>query len=290
MQVILQAVAGDFMGDGRTGLILSGRNYEAREAYVYLLYWNGRTFAPVWRSDNLWESASHIAIAAGDFTGAGRSQLAVLTASRARLFQWNGEGMDVIYDGPGIGAPAEIGVIRHPEHPHDLIALARRHGVEQFMPRKGIELFGWQEGRLRSMWETPTIGRIRAIASGNWSGAGRYDFVLDVGDGTSAGTAQVWSWNGKGYVQSYSGPLRPAPTFGLTTARIDQKDVVIAADDRGYVSVYDFQNGLPLLGQSPALGWALVSAAAGDFFGDGGTQAVIIGYPSRLHVVELRGL
>ncbi len=42
MQSLLQAEAGDFLGDGRTGLALSGRNYETNEVYVYVLYWNGR--------------------------------------------------------------------------------------------------------------------------------------------------------------------------------------------------------------------------------------------------------
>src|SRR5690606_40130476 len=32
MQALLQAEAGDFLGDGRTGLAVSGRNYETNEA------------------------------------------------------------------------------------------------------------------------------------------------------------------------------------------------------------------------------------------------------------------
>lgn len=290
MQALLQAVAGDFLGDGRTGLMLSGRNYESREAYVHLLYWTGDEFTLEWRSHNLWEEASHISVAAGDFTGAGRTQLAVLTTSRVRLFEWDGAAMTAVYDGPGFGAPAEIGVIRHPEHPYDLIAVTRRHGVEHHMPRKGIELIGWRDDELRPLWETPTIGRVRAITSGSWSGAGRYDFVFDVGDATGPGLAEVWSWDDGGYVQTFSAPLRSTPTFGLTTARVGDTEVLVAADDRGYATVFGLQPDMPVLGQSPALGWALVSAAAGDFFGNGGAQAVIVGYPSRLHVIELRGL
>lgn len=292
MQVLLQAVAGDFTGDGRTGLVVSGRNYESREAFAHLLYWDGNAFKTVWRSDNLWEAASHIAIAAGNFTGADRSQLAVLTDNQLRIFQWNGSAMAVVYDGPGVGAPAEIGVIGHPDHPYDLIAVSRRRDVERHMPRKTVELIGWRDGRFQALWETPIIGRVRAIASGAWNGGDRHHLVVDVGDTTSPGTVEVWSWNvnARAYVRTFQGPLRDSPTFGLATTRIADRDVLVAAEDRGYVTVYGFETRMPLLGQSSSLGWAVVSAAAGDFFGNGRGQAVVIGYPSRLHVVELQGL
>src|SRR5690625_3970962 len=52
MQALLQTVAGDFFGDGRTGLALSGRNYEAQEAFVHVLYWDGSDFTSVWQSEN----------------------------------------------------------------------------------------------------------------------------------------------------------------------------------------------------------------------------------------------
>lgn len=286
IQSLLQAEAGDFLGDGRTGLALSGRNYETNEVYVYVLYWNGAEFAVTWRSPNLWEQASHVAIAAGDFTGAGVAQIAVLTDERLRLFQWDGTDIVQVHEQPGVGAPAEIGVVRHPQHPYDLIAVSRRHGVDtDFTPLKGLELLGWLGGRFRPLWETETIGRVRALTAGDLTGNGSSELVVDVGNGMGPGAVQVWTWQDGAYRRIEDTPFRPVPAFGLTTA--DDGKLLIAADDRGRVAVYQLNGGLRLLGETPSLGWAVASAAAGDFFGDGGVQAVVIGYPSRLHVVTI---
>lgn len=286
MQALLQAAAGDFLGDGRVGLVLSGRNYEENEAFVYLLYWNGAEFSPVWRSQNVWENASHVAIAAGDFTGAGRTQIAVLTDEHLRLFQWDGGDMALIHHQPGLGAPAEIGVVRHPEHPYDLIAVTRRHGVDlAHIPRKGVELIGWLGGRFRPLWETETIGRVRALTGGDLTGNGASELIVDVGNGMGPGTVQVWTWSNGAYRRIQDAPFRSVPAFGLTTA-LDGR-LLIAADDRGRVSVYRMGRELELVGESVSLGWAVASAAAGDFFGDGGVEVVVVGYPSRLHVVEI---
>lgn len=287
MQALLHTVAGDFFGDGRTGLALSGRNYEAQEAFVHVLYWDGSDFTSVWQSENVWVDASPVAITAGDFLGTGRVQLAVLTVDHVRLFQWDGQTMELVHEGPGPEAPLEIGALRHPQHEHELIAVTRRHRVDGLTPLLGVELWGWLGNGLHPLWETPTIGRVRAIAPRARDGDGMYDFVLDVGEGMGPGDLHVWTWNASGYEKTFSKPLRSTPTFGLTTAVLDDEDVLIAADDRGYVSVHALEGDMPLLGQSVSLGWALVSAAAGDFFGDGGLQAVVAGYPDRLHVVEL---
>lgn len=286
MQALLQAEAGDFLGDGRTGLVVSGRNYEANEAFVHLLYWDGTQFATVWRSDNLWEPASHVAIAAGDFTGVGRTQLAVLTDEHLRLFQWDGAAMNEVHRQPSVGAPAEIGVVRHPDHPYDLIAVTRRHGVDlDYTPRKGIELIGWLGGRFRPLWETETIGRVRALTGGDLTGNGFSEIIVDVGNGMGPGAVQVWTWQDGAYRRMQDAPFRSVPAFGLTTA--EDGRLLIAADDRGRVAVYRIQSELQLLGESASLGWAVASAAAGDFFGDGGVQAVVLGYPNRLHVVQI---
>lgn len=289
MQALLQTAAADFLGDGRTGLAVVGRNYEQRQAYVSVLYWDGNGFETVWRSPNVWEEASHVAMAVGEFRGAGRPELAVLTVEKTRFYQWNGQEMVLTYEGPGMDPSAEIGVVRHPEHPHDLIALTRRHSVNDLTPLLGVELWGWLGNGMRPLWETPTVGRIRAVAAAARSGPRRHDLVLEVGEGMGPGDIQIWSWNADAYEYElvFSKPLRSQPAFGLTTTSLAGKEVVLAADDRGYLSVHELAGDMPELGQSVSLGWALASVAAGDFFGNGGVQAVVAGYPNRLHIVEL---
>lgn len=289
LQSLLQAVAADVTGDGRDELLLSGRNYESREAYVFLMRWNGSGLETLWRSDNLWEPTSHIAMAAGDFTGQGRDELVVLTEETLRLFVWQDGDMVLTHQQSGLGAPAEIGAVHHPHHENELIAVTRRHGVSADIPEKGVELIGWFGGAFRPLWQTPTIGRVRALAAGTLQGERGADLVVEVGERMGAGNVEVWSWTGDGYERTFQSALRPAPAFGLDTT--DDGELLITADDRGRVSVFRWpgaaDEGLTLLGESTSLGWAVASAAAGDFFGDGGRQIVVIGYPNRLHVVQV---
>jgi len=95
----------------------------------------------------------------------------------------------------------------------------------------------------------------------------------------------LWTWQDGAYRRVLAQLFRPAPVFGLATAEGGR--LLVAADDRGRVSVYRYDGGLQLVGESVPLGWAVASAAAGDFFGDGGLQVVVLGYPSRLHVVRI---
>jgi len=288
MQVLLAAAAGDVTGEGKSQLVLSGRNYETQENYVFLLRWNGRHFDVLWQSPNLWEPVSHLAMAVGDFTGAGTDQIAVLTRTRLRLFAWRDGQMQLIHEEAGWGAPEEIGVVRHPDHPHDLIAVSRQHAIADDLPQKGVELLGWRNGRFRLLWETPTMGRVRAITGGDLNGDGAWELVVEIGAGTKPGQVQVWGWRQGRYVLLDAEPLRPAPVFAAATVPAGTGHLLAVADDRGRGAVYRWGSGFELLAEtSRGLGWAVGSAAAGDFFGDGSRQLVVVGYPSRLHVLQL---
>ncbi|REJ35707.1 MAG: hypothetical protein DIU82_06885 [Bacillota bacterium] len=290
MQALLQAAAGDVTGAGRTELVVSGRNYETQENYVFLLHWADGEFQILWQSPNLWEPVSHLAMAVGDFTGMGRAQIAVLTRTKLRLFAWRDGRMQLIHEEPGWGAPEEIGVVRHPDHPYDLIAISQQHTVEQYVPQKGVELLGWRNGRFRLLWETPTMGRVRAIAGGDVNGDGRWELIVETGVGNSPGTVQVWRWGQGGYEPAGGEALRQAPVFALAAAQDGDRHLVALADDRGRAALYRFGSGFQLTAEnSRSLGWAVTSVAAGDFIGDGTLQLVVLGYPSRLHVLQLNG-
>ncbi|HEY8417342.1 MAG TPA: hypothetical protein VIK93_04835 [Limnochordales bacterium] len=287
MQTLLQVAAGDVTGEGRAQLVLSGRNYESQENYIYVLRWTGRRFEVVWQSPNLWEPVSHLAVAVGDFTGLGRAQIAVLTRTRLRLFAWQDGRMQLIHEEAGWGAPEEIGVVRHPHHPYDLIAMSRQHAVEDNVPQKGVELLGWRNGRFRLLWETPTIGRVRAITGGDLNGDGVWELVVEEGTGRNPGDIQVWTWGAAGYERLHEETLREAPAFALSAVPSGARHLLAVADDRGRAAVYRLTSAFELLAESGrSLGWAVASVAAADFLGNGGLQLAVVGYPSRLHVVQ----
>ena len=287
MQALLQAAAGDFTGEGRAQLVLSGRNYETQENYIYLLRWTGRRFEVVWQSPNLWEPVSHLAVAVGDFTGLGRPQIAVFTRTRLRLFAWQDGRMELFHEETGWGVPEEIGVVRHPDHPYDLIAVSRQHTVVDNVPQKGVELLGWRNGRFRLLWETPTIGRVRAIAGGDLNGDGVWELVVEEGAGRNPGEIQVWAWQGARYERTHQEALREAPAFALSVVPAAGRHLLVLADDRGRAAVYRWAGTFELLAESGrTLGWAVASVAAADFLSNGGLQLAVVGYPSRLHVVQ----
>src|SRR5690606_36282942 len=111
------------------------------------------------------------------------------------------------------------------------------------------------------------------------------EMIVEVGNNMTPGSVQMWAWRGGASRRLEDAPLRSAPAFGLATAGGGR--LLGVADHPGRAVVFEIGDRMTLVGEAARLGWAVGSAAAGDFFGDGGVQAVVIGYPSRLHVVQI---
>lgn len=275
-----------------------GRSYETNEVRLYLLEWRGSRLETAWVSTNLFERASPVALAAGDFRGQGRGELAVVTRSTVRLFAGPADGDDVppVLEEVWAGANPVDTVLEavaarfRAGEPHRL-GLTRVRSVEEGLPHKEILWFRWWNGRWRRSGLPLAVGSLRAVVSGVFTGGEGDDLIVERGAGTDSGWVDLWEGNGLRYKRRLSQTLRPAAIFALGAGTVDGSPEMWLAvgDNRGRVGLYAWEGeaGFSPWGEPVPVGWGLTDLTLADVTGDGTKEMVVLGYPNRVHVVAV---
>lgn len=289
---VLSLAIEDLDGDGRDEVVLAGRDYERQQDRLYVMGWSssgGGALRTLATGPPLVEPMSHVVLAAGPFTRTDGPEVLVATNSRLVVWRWDGSRLEAAWEGQYSSWVQQAAAVHLPGEPA-AVALA----FVRTQPRWHLLLQVWHwNGRTMEPVAGPfPIGSVRAMTSGDMTGNGQSELLLEVGEGDSPGEVQVWQWQGGAFVMAGSARLRDAPVFGLGAGRLrevsETQDVVLTADDRGRVAVYrwDENKGFTRVGSVLTLSWSLVSAGLGDLDGDGRTEAVVAEYPNLLHVLR----
>lgn len=295
---VLHVAAGDLDGDGADELVLVGRDYERQEDRLHV--WGCRQPSPGSTSPCPLEPRvlgptskgplGHVALAVADLLGAGRAQVLVAMDSRVELWSLHpGGSLGLVWQGEYGTSVEQLAPLRLPGI-RGAVAMA----AVRTRPRweKRLEVAGWTGSGFTKLWDGVPVGPMRSLAAADLVGDGQSELVMDVGSGNDAGQAQVWRWDGQAFVRAGAQRLRDAPVFALAAAAVGgpgAAQLVLVADDRGRVSLYRWgSQGFVRVGDGETLGWSLVSAAVGDFDGDGTPEAVVVEYPNLVHMLGWR--
>ncbi len=282
---IIQLVAADITGDGKDEMLLVGRNYEARETFLYVVSLSGGRLQILWKSSNMYESPGHVAVTAGDFMSTGATQVLVMGDEISSIYHWHGSGLQEVWQGRSPWPIQEIASVRGGPGQPDLVALTRVVSKNPQYAPESINVLKWSKSGFTVVAESPAIGVIRALASGVVAGGSVGDLVVDVGQETKSGLVEVWIIRGDKLVRVSSQSLSSSAVFGLTV--FSGGSEVVLADDRGKVEVFRWQDGqLRSISSRVSLGWALVSSAAGRFEGNGRKAVVVAEYPNVIHILS----
>jgi len=284
-------------GFGFDDLVVLGRNYETREARIHRLRWRGDGFELLWTSDNLFEWASPIAMAVGDFRGRGEREVAVATRSSLRLFRTEGDGMAEVWAGPNpLGAAEEAVALAFRSGEPDRLGLTRTRRGKDVEAVKEVEWLSWTPRGWRRRAGTLAVSSLRSLASVRRGFDGGPVLIVERGHGTGPGSVDVWRPGPAGLRRVTSQTLRPAAVFALGAGPVAYDgsgphgpERVAMGDNHGRVGLYRWgdDGALEPVGEPIPVGWAITAAAVADVTGDGRGEVVVLGYPARLHLVAV---
>lgn len=281
---IIQLAAADVLGNGRDQILVLGRNYEARETFLYVVSWDDNRFQVLWKSPNLYGSPGHMAVAAGDFMGSGTTQVLLISDERSVLYRWQDGGLRSVWRGSSPWPVQEIAVLKAGNGQPDMVVLTKVVSKNRDYAPENVNILKWTQSGFKVLAQSPAVGVIRSLAAGRVVGNTTAEVLMDVGQETKAGQVEVWTFRNGKVVRLSSQGLSSTAVFGLTVFTGGEE--VVLADDSGKVGFYRWKDSrLVSIGTRVSLGWGLVSCVAGRFSEDGGKAVVVAEYPNVMHVL-----
>lgn len=282
---ILQLTAVNLVGSEQEELLLLGKNYEARETFLYVLDWQQGQFRVLWKSPNLYASPGHLVVAAGDFMGVGYPQVLLMGDRKDTLLRWENGGLQTVWEGDSTPGIQDIASLHQGPGKQDLLVGTKIVEKNPEYALENINVMRWTEQGFKVVASSGKVGVIRSLATGDITGSGTHEIIIDTGFATKAGNQQVWRFDGKELTRLTNQELASAAVFGL--AVFPEGEKVAICDDRGKVRFFAWENkGLERFGDQISLGWALASVAVGRLFaGSDGTVVVVAEYPNTVHVL-----
>ncbi|MCK9221949.1 MAG: VCBS repeat-containing protein [Limnochordia bacterium] len=287
MEAILQVERMDLDEDGKDELIILGRNYEARETFIYALTWSGREWLVLWQSPNLFETASPIYMAVGDFRGSG-PELLVMTNTKYRIYHWSSKGFEEVWSGANT-FPVRLAT-----------GLARTEGVDYLIRTRlartteltvfdELVLLMWQEPEgFVELSRTGEISHIRALNAADIGGSGQTEVFTETGEAMARGEVQVWQITPQNkFKRLFAGTLSSSPVFAMAGGDFLAKSLLVIGDNAGRINLYGLTgNGLQSEGKQLRVGYGLVSAAVGTFTGNQSNEIAMVRYPAELMLIS----
>lgn len=282
---ILQLTAVNLMGSEQDELLLLGKNYEARETFLYVLDWYQQKFRVLWKSPNLYSSPGHTVVAAGDFMGVGYPQVLLMGDRKDTLLRWSNGRLQVVWEGDSRLAVQDITCLPQGQGEQDLLVATQVVKKTAEYAVENLNVMRWTENGFEILASSEPIGVIRSVAAGAITGNKTSEIIIDTGNGTKAGNQQVWRFDGKRLVRLANQELATAAAFGLGVFPEGKK--VAIGDDRGKVRFFVWKdNGLERVGDQVSLGWALVSLVVGRFYADSNAPVIVVAeYPNVIHLL-----
>lgn len=285
MESVHQLLATDLDNDGRTEMILTGKNYTTREVFIYWLAINPN-LKPVikWQSENLFEDLSIMWLCNGKFLG-DQNQLLAISNSRLLIYQANKDNLSLVKQ--EVHKFTKILAITSGDlngDGRDELIIARIGKVTNKFYNGQIEV--WQLGGVQPtlLAESDLFGNIRSITAGDIDGDGKSEVIIDEGLRFAPGNIHIVQMK-ENKLQEISQLKKGVngAVYSMVVAGFKEGNRLVTASSSGTVNFFGWSNHtLVPLGGELLFDNELVSITALATTNNSKPNLAVIGYPDCL--------
>jgi hypothetical protein len=287
MESIHQVLATDLDGDRQPEMIVTGKNYTAREFFIYWLGL-GTDFKPVvkWQSPNLFENLSVLWVCSGKFIS-DQPQLLTVTSKNIYFYQASKEGLTLakqeIHSFSKILSVASGDVNGDGR---DELVIARIGKVGKKFYEGSLQIWQLNDDKPVLLSESDLIGNIRSIAAGDIDGDGKSEIMVDEGQRFAPGNIHIFNFNEGKFNEIYCAKkLVASAVYSMVVARFPGEIRLITASSGGKVNFFTWKNNAltPVATALPFEG-ELVSVAVMPIHESKLPELIVVGYPQALSI------
>lgn len=285
---ILQVLPADLDNNRQDELVLAGKNYIAREVYLYWLTAD-QNFKPViqWQSENLFEDRSIIWAVTGKFSK-DQNQLLAFSNSQYYLYQINENHVDLIKQEKHSIQLLNIAGGDVDGDGRREIIVARVGKVTSKAYNCQLQVWKFKGDQPELLVESDLMGNIRGIAAGDIDQDGVDEVFVDEGVKFAPGNMHVLKMVATKLSEVFL--LRKAakgPIYGMRVKSFPEGPLLVTATATGYIDFFKWEdNALKPTGKEINLGRGVMSFTVADLNNDNIPELIVAGYPNDLMILS----
>jgi hypothetical protein len=289
MESIHQVISTDLDNDGVPEVIITGKNYTAREVFIYWSTINS-DFKPMiqWQSNNLCEDRSVLWVCTGKFNTE-QNQLLAVTTSRLYFYQYGKDGLTLakqkIHNFIKILSVAG-GDINGDGH--DELVIARIGKITNKFNNCILQVWQLNDAKPLLLTESDLLGNIRSLSAGDLDGDGKSEIIIEEGLRFAPGNIHIYRFSESKLKElSCARKVVSGAIYSMTVVNFKEEVRLVTASTSGKVKFFMWGNNTLIpIGSGISFDGELVSVTGLTSNRDRIPELIVVSYPQNLFILS----
>jgi hypothetical protein len=282
LEAILQLIPVDLDNDGKSELLVAGKNYTSEELFLYCLEFSPDCKPYIrWRSDNLFEQRSILWVAQGKYNGT-TNQVLVATNSKYYFYNLENTGLRLVKTIAHQSKPLAVTAGDVDQDGIAEIITARVGKVEERAYNCVLQFWKLQDDLTVKLYESKLLGNIRGLSVGDPDGDGQNEILVEEGLRVNGGTIHLYNWDKGQLLEKWQIKLTGnGAVYALKVRSFPEGRRLITASANGKINLLaKGSNFVPVIPEI-TLKTGLVDIESVDLNGDANPELIVAGYPRK---------